>query len=115
MSDWTQDAMNGNFKEVLLQQGDMSGLAAERCDEVVAELTARIRKWCLGQSLIPHASLHIMASIALAMAANGTEIGPEFRQQLIERARRMDSPAGELGLTDAAHQVTSYLCDSLER
>ena len=112
MSEWVQDALQGKFKEVFVSPECFSGLATSRCDEVVAELTGRIRRWCYERLLVPNNSLDIVASLALHMAASGTAAGPEFGHALVQRARNIDTAEGLMGLVAAAEQVIAYLGDS---
>ena len=109
MSEWAHDAMQGKFNEIFVSAKGFSGLATSRCNEVVADLTGRIHSWCHARTLAPHASLDIVASIALAMAASGTAAGPGFGHELLERARNMDGADGAMGLVEAAGQVAAYL------
>jgi hypothetical protein len=86
--------------------------ARKICDEVVAQLSGRIREWCHSRGVNPHQSLDIVASLALAMAASGVTVGPTFYQELERRAQASDTPEGLIGLAEAARQVIAYLADT---
>ncbi len=109
MDDWIDQALSGNAREVPLGPPQSARLAASRCDDVVAQLTEKIRTWCREQGMQPHPALDIVASVALALAAGGMGIGPGFYDEMMRRSRAQDTPDGALGLGDAASQVIEYL------
>ena len=112
MDEWAHDALQGNMREVPLAPARLAVLATARCEEVIAELTERMRGWCRGRGMVPHSSLDVAASIALALAANGVPLGPRFFEEMTQRAEALDTPGGLSGLVDAARQAIQYLSDT---